>query len=92
MGFIPVEKLTDNVTNKYEAVLIAAKDARIQNSIAGLQELDPNEARSKMTTLSLQRVIDHKINYFYGEEKEIELESGDDLLDIDDANSKTEDE
>ena len=52
MPFIPVEKLTEVVENKYEAVLVAAQEARVQNSIAGLKDLDPNEAQPKITSVA----------------------------------------
>lgn len=67
MGFVPIEKVTHKIPNKYEAVLVAAKEARVQNSIAQLQDLDPNSAFPKITTLSLKRLIDGKIRYSYGE-------------------------
>jgi DNA-directed RNA polymerase subunit K/omega len=67
MGFVPIEKVTTKVRNKYEAVLVAAKEARVQNSIAQLQDQDPNAAYPKITTLSLTRLIDGKIRYSYGE-------------------------
>ena len=69
MGFVPIEKVTRTIPNKYEAVLVAAKDARVQNSIAQQQDLDPNEAYPKMTSLALRRLIDGKVQYFYGEEE-----------------------
>lgn len=67
MGFVPIEKVTHKIRNKYEAVLVAAKEARVQNSIAQLQDLDPNSAYPKITSLSLQLLIDGKIRYSYGE-------------------------
>jgi len=70
MGFVPVEKLTNVVSNPYEAVLIAARDARIQNSINALKDLDPNEEHPKVTTVSLQRLIGQRIEYYYQEEAE----------------------
>jgi DNA-directed RNA polymerase subunit K/omega len=85
MGFVPIEKVTTRVRNKYEAVLVAAKEARIQNSIAQLQDQDPNTAYPKITTLSLTRLIEGKIRYSYGEPEaparvetteELDLEEG----------------
>jgi len=67
MGFVPIEKVTTKVRNKYEAVLVAAKEARVQNSIAQLRDQDPNIAYPKITTLSLTRLIEGKIRYSYGE-------------------------
>jgi DNA-directed RNA polymerase omega subunit len=68
MGFVPVEKLTDAIENKYEAILVAAKDARIQNSMNQLREMDPDSTQPKMTTQALQRVIDGQVNYSYEED------------------------
>jgi len=72
MGFVPVEKLTKVISNPYEAILVAAKDARIQNSIQALKDLDPTLEHPKVTTISLYRVIDGKVDYYYapGEEPE----------------------
>jgi DNA-directed RNA polymerase omega subunit len=67
MGFVPIEKVTTRIPNKYEAVLVAAKEARVQNSIAQLKDLDPNSAYPKITTLSLQRLVEGKVRYSYGE-------------------------
>ncbi|MBM4117417.1 DNA-directed RNA polymerase subunit omega [bacterium] len=67
MGFVSIERVTQRITNKYEAVLVAAKEARVQNSIAQLKDLDPNSAYPKITSLSLQRLIEGKIRYSYGE-------------------------
>jgi DNA-directed RNA polymerase omega subunit len=68
MGFVPVEKLTDAIENKYEAILVAAKDARIQNSMNQLREMDPDATQPKMTSQALQRVIDGQVNYSYEED------------------------
>ncbi len=84
MGFIPVEKITDLIENKYEAVLIAAREARVQNSISQLEDRDPNVMYAKVTTVALECLIEDKVRYYYGDEAPpppIE----DDLLDIDDS-------
>ena len=67
MGFVPVEKLTSVITNPYEAILVAARDARIQNSINGLKDLDPNEEHPKVTSVSLQRLSEGEIEYYYAD-------------------------
>ena len=69
MGFVPVEKLTEKIDNKYEAILVAAKDARVQNSIMALKDLDPNEPQPKITSVSLQRLIDGEVEYFHKKEE-----------------------
>ena len=68
MAFVPVEKLTEKIPNKYEAILVAAKDARVQNSIQALKDLDPNEPQPKITSVSLSRLIDGDVEYHYHEE------------------------
>ena len=70
MGFVPIERLTEKVENPYEAILVAAKEARIQNSISQLKDLDPNVDYPKITTLALERVIDGTVQYYYEEEEE----------------------
>ena len=90
MPFVPIEKLTKIIENKYEAVLVAAKEARVQNSIAQLQDLDPNEVYTKITTVALENLINEKVNYFYGEEKQKDVVKEQEILDIDDDESKDE--
>ena len=68
MGFVPVEKLTNVIENKFEAVLVAAKQARIQNSIHQLRSFDPDGELPKMTSLALQQVIDGEVEYTFNEE------------------------
>ncbi len=68
MAFVPVEKLTNVIENKYEAILVAAKDARIQNSMNQLREQDPDDDQPKMTSYALQRVIDGEVDYYYEED------------------------
>jgi DNA-directed RNA polymerase omega subunit len=75
MGFVPVEKLTDVVENKYEAVLIAARDARILNSIARLKETNPDEEPDKVTSEALGRLIDGEVQYYYAEPEEAPAET-----------------
>ncbi len=86
MGFIPVEKITDLIENKYEAVLIAAREARVQNSISQLEDRDPNAMYPKVTTVALECLIEEKVRYYYGDEAPPPpIEAEDDLLDIDDS-------
>jgi DNA-directed RNA polymerase subunit K/omega len=85
MGFIPVEKVTNLVENKYEAVLIAAREARVQNSISQLEDRDPNAIYPKVTTVALTCLIDNKVRYYYGDEAPPPVEAEDDVLDIDDS-------
>ena len=52
MGFVPIEKVTGKIDNKYEAILIAAREARVQNSISQLEDRDPNAPYPKVTTVA----------------------------------------
>ncbi|MCP4547744.1 MAG: DNA-directed RNA polymerase subunit omega [bacterium] len=92
MPFVPIEKLTKVVENKYEAVLVAAKEARVQNSIVQLKEADPNASTPKMTSLALSNVIDGKVKFFYGEEELRETPVEKVVLDIDDSEPESTDE
>ncbi|MBN2172267.1 MAG: DNA-directed RNA polymerase subunit omega [Candidatus Krumholzibacteriota bacterium] len=82
-SYIPVDKLTDIISNKYEAVLVAAREARVQNSISRLKDLDPDTEQPKVTSLALGRVIDNEVKFFYGEPKEAATAAGDtEILDV----------
>lgn len=81
MGFIPVEKVTGEIDNKYEAVLIAAREARVQNSMAQLEDRDPNVHFPKVTTVALHQLIAGKVRYYYGDEAPPPIED-DEVLDI----------
>ncbi len=84
MGFIPVEKITERIDNKYEAVLIAAREARVQNSISQLEDRDPNAAYPKVTTVALRCLIADKVRYYYGDEAPPPPIEDDEVLDIED--------
>ena len=58
-----IEKLTDVITNKYEAVRVIAKEARRINSllIRGAQ----TEIEEKPTMMALRRLLDGKVKYDY---------------------------
>ena len=77
MGFVPTEKLTAIVDNKYEAILIAAREARVRNSIAQLSDWDPDIDRPKITSVALDRLTEGQVDWRYGEESPKE-ESGED--------------
>ncbi|MDP6419478.1 MAG: hypothetical protein QF492_04205 [Candidatus Krumholzibacteria bacterium] len=65
MGFIPTEKLTNVITNKYEAILVVAKEARVRNSIAQLKEWDPEVDRPKITSLAISRLLSGDVEHYY---------------------------
>ena len=77
MGFVPTEKLTAIIDNKYEAILVAAREARLRNSIAQLSDWDPDVERPKITTVALDRLTEGQVEWRYAEEGPKE-ESGDD--------------
>jgi DNA-directed RNA polymerase omega subunit len=60
-----IEKLTDVISNKYEAVRVIAKEARRINSllIRGAQV----ELEEKPTMMALRRVLDKRVKYDYAE-------------------------
>lgn len=84
MGFVPIEKVTGEIDNKYEAILIAAREARVQNSISQLEDRDPNAPYPKVTTVALHQLIDGKVRYFYGDEAPPPPIEDDVVLDIED--------
>jgi len=84
-SYIPVDKLTDVISNKYEAVLVAAREARVQNSISQLKELDPDAEQPKVTSLAIGRVIENEVKFFYGVPEE-NADAGDtEILDVEEA-------
>ena len=77
MGFVPTEKLTAIVENKYRAILVAAKEARVRNSIAQLSDWDPDIERPKITSVALDRLTKGLVDWRFVEEGS-EEESGED--------------
>jgi len=77
MGFVPTEKLTKVVDNRYEAILVAAKEARVRNSIAQLTDWDPDHQRPKITSVALDRMISGKVEFYYAEPETEETETED---------------
>jgi DNA-directed RNA polymerase subunit K/omega len=60
-----IEKITEQIENRYEAIRVMAKEARRLNSliIRGAQA----DADFKPTSAALQRVIENKVKYEYVE-------------------------
>ena len=92
MSFVPIEKLTEVVENKYEAVLVAAKEARVQNSMAQLSDLDPNEQHPKVTSVALGNLIEGRVRYFYGEDDAPQPEQDEEVLDLDEEADAADDD
>jgi len=63
-----IEKITNRIDNRYEAVRVMAKEARRLNAliIRGAQA----DADFKPTSAAVQRVIDNKVKYEYVEHSE----------------------
>jgi DNA-directed RNA polymerase omega subunit len=59
---VVIEKVTERIPNRYEAVRVMAKEAR-RLIIRGATV----DADFKPTTAALERVIDGKVKYEYGE-------------------------
>jgi DNA-directed RNA polymerase subunit K/omega len=66
-----IDKLTEVVDNKYEAVRVMAKEARRINSL--LIRGAHIEGDLKPTSVAMQRFLDQKVKFDYVEEKNDEL-------------------
>ncbi len=62
-----MEKILGQVSNRYEAIRIAAKEARRVNALI---KLSGEEIEEKPTTIALRRMIEGKVKYAYAEPKE----------------------
>jgi DNA-directed RNA polymerase omega subunit len=67
MSYVPVEKVTGSIKNKYEAVVVAAREARHINTI--MRMVGRDDARHKVTTRALSRVIRGDVDYLYIDEQ-----------------------
>ena len=63
MAYVPVEKVTQVVHNKYEAVVVAACEARKINSI--MRMVGRDESKDKVTTRALKRVSRGDVDFVY---------------------------
>lgn len=66
-----IDKLTDVVDNKYEAVRVMAKEARRINSL--LIRGAHLEGDMKPTSIAMQRFLDQKVKFDYVEESDDQL-------------------
>ncbi len=62
-----MEKILDKVPNRYEAIRVAAKEARRVNTLI---KLSGEEIEEKPTTIALKRLVEGKVKYAYAEQKE----------------------
>ena len=67
MSYVPVEKVTGSIKNKYEAVVVAAREARHINTI--MRMVGRDDARHKVTTRALSRVMRGDVDYVYIDEQ-----------------------
>ena len=66
MTYIPRQKVTQLIANKFEAIKIAALEARRLNERARMYNVS---LPGKITTLAVDRLIEGKIEYFDQKER-----------------------
>jgi DNA-directed RNA polymerase subunit K/omega len=67
MSYVPVEKVCGVIKNKFEAVVVAAREARHINTI--MRMVGRDDAKAKVTTRALNRVIRGDVDYVYLDEQ-----------------------
>jgi DNA-directed RNA polymerase omega subunit len=74
---VPIEKLLERIPNRYEAIIVAAREAQRLNPIYRSKGESPPK---KITTIALERVIEGKVqfNYFKRESRRIQLTTSSD--------------
>ena len=63
MSYVPVERVTLVIKNKYEAVVVAAREARHINTI--MRMVGRDDAKAKVTSRALNRVTRGDVDYVY---------------------------
>jgi DNA-directed RNA polymerase omega subunit len=66
MSYVPVEKVTSVIKNKYEAVVVAAREARHINTI--MRMVGRDDAKQKVTSRALNRVTRGDVDFVYIDE------------------------
>jgi DNA-directed RNA polymerase omega subunit len=66
MSYVPIEKVTSVIKNKYEAVVVAAREARHINTI--MRMVGRDDAKLKVTTRALNRIMRGDVDYVYLDE------------------------
>lgn len=69
MTYIPRKNVTDLIPNKFEAIRVAALEARRLNARA--RTLDVN-LPGKITSLAVKRLLEGKVSWYDRREREIE--------------------
>jgi DNA-directed RNA polymerase omega subunit len=59
-----LERITEVIPNRYEAVRVMAREARRINTLI---RLSGEELEEKPTSIAMKRVIDGKVKYTYAE-------------------------
>lgn len=67
MAYVPVEKVTQTIHNKYEAVVVAAREARKINSV--MRMVGRDETKDKVTSRALHRVGRGDVDFVYVDEQ-----------------------
>lgn len=67
MAYVPVEKITQVIRNKYEAVVVAAREARKINSV--MRMVGRDESKDKVTSRAVKRVGRGDVDYVYLDEQ-----------------------
>ncbi len=67
MEKISMEKILDQVGNRYEAIRVIAREARRINA---LLKHSGEEVEDKPTTIAMKRLVEGKVKYSYGEQGE----------------------
>lgn len=67
MEKISMEKILDQVENRYEAIRVIAREARRINA---LLKHSGEDIEDKPTTIAMKRLIEGKVKYSYGEQEE----------------------
>ena len=70
MTYIPRHKVTDLIPNKFEAIKVAALEARRLNERARFFNV---MLEGKITSLAVDRLIDGKVEYFDQRERQQQL-------------------
>ncbi len=70
MTYVPRQDVTKNVANKFEAIKIAALEARRLNSQARMLGI---VLPRKITTLAIERMLDGKIRHYDKKERAAQL-------------------
>jgi DNA-directed RNA polymerase omega subunit len=74
MSYVPVEKVTTVIKNKYEAVVVAAREARHINTI--MRMVGRDDAKSKVTSRALNRVTRGDVDFVYIDEQPVAAPDG----------------